>query len=404
MTEAKPGFFSALGFRSYRRLWFGAFTSSLGTWTQDVALAWLIHTSLGNPVYLGLRSFAGEAPLLAFMMVGGAMADRIDRRRILMTSQILQMSFAATLAALYFSGHLGIAAILTMAFLTGLAQSQSAPTYQAALSTLVPPRHIPNAVALNSLQFNLSRTLGPAIAGLLLARAGTGVCLIVNAVSFLAVIAALWSIEIPSPSIGKQESLRQSMSAGLQHVFSQPLLRALTLLGFLGSFLAFPLITYMPVIADDVLNSGVSGYGLLLSAFGAGAIVGALGTAYRGNRQGRGRTSLLSLVVYGLAVFVAVHTHSLPVAVTLLFVAGISVSSSFSILNSLVQELAPEALRGRVLSIYGLAFRGGMPVGSLLAGFFIKNFGAPAVIGVFSLGVVLLAAGTLLLGERVRSL
>jgi predicted MFS family arabinose efflux permease len=404
LTADKPGFFSALAFPSYRRLWFGAFTSSLGTWTQDVALAWLIHTSLGDPVYLGLRSFAAEAPLLAFMMVGGAMADRIDRRRILLTSQLLQMSFAALLAALYFSGRLGIAAILVVAFLTGLTQSQSAPTYQAVLSSLVPQRHIPNAVALNSLQFNLSRTLGPALAGVLLAQAGTGVCLLVNAASFLAVIAALWSIAIPSPSTARQESLRQSLAAGLRHVSASPVLRALMLLAFFGSFLAFPLITYLPVIADGVLHAGALGYSLLLAAFGAGAIVGALVTAYRGQAGGRGRTALFALMVHGVCVFFAVHAGLLAVALALLFAAGVSLSCGFSILNSLVQEHAPEQLRGRVVSIYGLAFRGGMPLGSLLAGFLVKNFGAPAVIGVFSLGVVLLAGGTFIRGDRVRAL
>src|SRR5262245_43043428 len=199
-----PGFLSAFSFRAYRLLWTGAFLSSLGTWTQDVALAWLIHTQFPNPLYLGLRAFSAEAPLLAFMLVGGAVADRVDRRRILLTSQVLQMSFAAALLALYAAGRLGIAPILLFAFLTGLAQSQSAPTYQAVITSLVPPRYIQNAVALNSLQFNLSRAIGPAIAGLLLVRAGTGACLGANALSFLAVILALWRIEIPSPARGSE--------------------------------------------------------------------------------------------------------------------------------------------------------------------------------------------------------
>lgn len=404
MSEDRPGFFSALAFPSYRRLWFGAFTSSLGTWTQDVALAWLIHTSLREPVYLGLRSFAAEAPLLAFMMIGGAMADRVDRRRILLTSQFLQMSFAALLAALYFAGQLGIAAILGIAFLTGLAQSQSAPTYQAVLSTLVPPRHIPNAVALNSLQFNLSRTLGPALAGLLLARAGTGVCFVVNALSFLAVIAALWRIDIPSPSTARRESLAQSLRAGLQHVKDSPVLRTLNLMGLLGSFLAYPLITYLPVVAGDVLGTGVEGFSLLLAGFGLGAIVGALATAYRGQAPGRGRMLLFALMFHGAVVFAAVHTRALWPATALLFAAGVSLSCAFSALNSLVQENAPDELRGRVVSIYGLAFRGGMPLGSLVAGFFVKAWGAPAVLGVFSLGVVLLAVVAFASGDRVRGL
>ncbi|HKC11701.1 MAG TPA: MFS transporter, partial [Vicinamibacteria bacterium] len=181
-----PGFLSAFAFRSFRLLWTGAFLSSIGTWTQDVALSWLIFTRMGDPFYLGLRAFASDLPLLTFMLLGGAVADRVDRRGILLASQTFQMAMAVALGLLYVTGGLGIGAILLIAFLTGLAQSQSAPTYQAVLTSLVPAEKIPNAVALNSLQFNLSRAIGPVIAGLLLARAGTGACFAANALSFLA--------------------------------------------------------------------------------------------------------------------------------------------------------------------------------------------------------------------------
>jgi len=188
---------SAFAYDGYRRLWIGAFLSSLGSWTQDVALSWLIHTRFADPSLLGLRAFAAEVPLLTFMLVGGAMADRFDRRRILLTSQVLQLLCAATLGILFAFDRLGIGAILLVAFLTGLAQSQSAPTYQAVITSLVPRPAIPSAVALNSLQFNLSRAIGPVIAGLLLARAGTGACFAANAVSFLAVIVALLGLTLP---------------------------------------------------------------------------------------------------------------------------------------------------------------------------------------------------------------
>ena len=177
----------------------GAFLSSVGTWTQDVALGWLIHTRMGDPFYLGLRSFAPEAPLLAFMLVGGAVADRIDRRRILLTSQASRWRWRRSGRALLFD-RLGIVPILAIAFVTGLTQSQSAPTYQAVITSLVPREQIPNAVALNSLQFNLSRAIGPVIAGLLLAQAGPGWCFAANALSFVAVILALRTIELPAPA------------------------------------------------------------------------------------------------------------------------------------------------------------------------------------------------------------
>jgi len=392
---AWPGFLAAFGYRGYRLLWIGAFLSSVGTWTQDVALSWLIHTRFDNPIYLGLRAFAAEAPLLAFMLLGGAVADRVDRRRILLTSQVLQMCFALALLALHLAGRLEIGAILVLAFLTGLAQSQSAPTYQAAITSLVPPQQIPNAVALNSLQFNLSRALGPALAGVLLVRAGTGACLAANAVSFLAVIAALSRIEIASPST-RAQGLASSVRAGLSHVLSSPVLVRLTLLALVASFLAFPLITYLPVIAGD-LGSGSAGYSLLLSSFGAGAIVGAVATAQRGQAADRGRLMLVFLVAYGACTLGATLASRANVAALLLFGSGFTAVSAFSTLNSLVQECAPSEFRGRVLSIYGLCFRGGMPLGSLVAGVLAGPLGAARVIGGFSL---VLATGAALLLAR----
>ncbi len=367
-------------------------------------MSWLIHTQLGNPVYLGLRTFAAEAPLMTFMLVGGVVADRVSRRRILLTSQIFQMAMAASLAVLYVFGRLGLGPILLIAFLTGLAQSQSAPTYQAVLTSLVPPDKIPNAVALNSLQFNLSRAIGPVAAGLLLAYAGTGACFAVNALSFLAVIFALWRIEFPLPAATPKETLRESLKAGLRHVSSSPTLSVLTVLGAAGSFFGFPLITYLPVIAGDVLGTGAAGYSLLLSSLGVGAILGALTTAQRGSVPGRGRLLLLAFVAYGVATVGAVFSRWQWVSMAFLVVSGFSLVTAFSTLNSLVQENAPNELRGRVLSIFGLAFRGGMPVGSLVAGALVKWLGAPLVMGGFAATLALITAGIRLRHVRLREM
>jgi len=408
MVEANPprlpAFLAAFAFPDFRRLWSGAFLSSIGNWTQDVALAWIIHTSFRDPLYLGLRTFASDAPLLTFMLLGGAVADRVDRRRILLTSQVLQMTFAVALGVLWITGRLGIEAILLVAFLTGLSQSQSAPTYQAVLTSVVPKDHIPNAVALNSLQFNLSRAVGPVIAGALLARGGTTACFAVNALSFIAVIIAIWNIRIPPHAAPPTESLARSLGTGLRHVMNSPILKTLTLLGAVGSFLAYPLITYLPVFAGDVLKTGVTGYSALLTSFGSGAILGAVTTAHRGNRPGRGRRMLLAMIVYGAVTAGAMSCRVQWMAMALLVLSGISMVTAFSTLNSLVQENAPDALKGRILSIYGLAFRGGLPLGALLAGVLIRPLGAPAVIGGFSLAVAALAAGTLAWNARIRSL
>ena len=386
-------------------MWAGAFVSSLGTWTQDVALSWLIHERFHNPNYLSLRQFAAEAPLIAFMAVGGAMADRIDRRRILLTSQFVQMSMAAALGFLYATDRLGVAAIVAIAFFTGLAQSQSAPTYQAVLTSIVPPTHIPNAVALNSLQFNLSRFLGPALAGFLLATVGTGPCFLVNALSFLAVIVAIWRISVPPPAAGStSKSLAESLKDGFRHLAGDPVLGRLTLLALCGSFLCFPLITFMPVIADLRLGMGASGYSLLLSSFGLGAIVGAITTAHRGKVEGRGRLLLLAFMGYGLLATAALLSRTPLLTAALLFAAGVCMVTAFSILNSLVQETAPSALRGRVLSLFGLAFRGGGPLGGLVAGLLILGLGAPAVLAAYSLLLTALAGTFLARSARLRTL
>jgi MFS family permease len=348
-----PGFLAAYAYRGFRLLWAGAFLSSVGTWIQDVALSWLIHSGMGDPFYLGLRSFAQEVPLLAFMLVGGAVADRIDRRLILLSSQWFQLAMAVLLGTLYVTGHLGIVAIVLIAFATGLMQSQSAPTYQAVITSLVPRDRIANAVALNSLQFNLSRAIGPVVAGLLLAHAGAGWCFAANALSFIGVILALRTIEFPRPVPRTRESLRES---------------------------------------------------LLLTSVGIGAIVGAVGTAQRGHAAGRGRLMLLSFAAFGFVTVGAALSRWQWLSMVLLVGSGFTLTTAFSTLNSLVQEMAPDALRGRVLSIFGLAFRGGGPVGSLIAGGLVRGAGAPAVMAAYSAALLCLAGFLLLRAGDLRRL
>jgi predicted MFS family arabinose efflux permease len=398
-----PGFLAAFEHRAFRLLWAGAFLSSIGTWVQDVALSWLIHTQTGDPFYLGLRRFAQDMPLLALMLVGGAFADRVDRRRILLVSQVLQMSLAALLALLYFTGHLGIVAILVTAFLAGLTQSQSAPTYQAVLPTLVSRERIPDAVALNSLQFNLSRAIGPVIAGLLLAKVGTGACFLANTGSFTLVILVLLWIRFPSPTPAAG-SLGQILREGIQYMTRAPLLRTLTFLVAAASFLGFPLMTFLPTLAGDVLGTGASGYSLLLTSLGIGAIIGAITTAQRGNVKGRGRLALAYLAAFGLVTTGAVLSRWQWVSMVLLVGSGHTLTTTLSTISSLVQEHTPDEFRGRVMSIFGLAFRGGLPIGSLVAGVFVRTAGVPVVMAISSLGLLVLAVWLLLRHRDLRAL
>lgn len=392
--------------RNFRLLWTGAFLSSIGTWIQDVALSWVIHTEFKNPAYLGWRQFANELPLVAFMLLGGVLADRINKKTILMASQFIQLSLALVLAALYFTGHLSIWAVVIVGFITGLAQSQSAPTYQAFLTSIVPRDVIPRAVAMNSLQFNLSRSIGPPIAAALLVALGATWCFVINAFSFLAVVAALLLIRIPV-LVGPQKThqgVASSLKEGLAYVRKAPDIAMIVGLAGALSFFVFPLTTFLPVVADEVLGSGASGYSMLLSAIGLGAIAGAIGTAHRGKFANRGKFVLACFVAGPILAAVAVLCGRQWLATICLFGYGVVQTSGSSTLMGLVQELAPEEMRGRILALFGFTFRGGSPLGALLLGYSVTAFGPAAAISASLACMSLLSAALLYRSPRFREL
>jgi predicted MFS family arabinose efflux permease len=387
-------------------IWTGAFLSSIGTWIQDVALSWVIHTEFKNPAYLGWRQFASELPLVAFMLLGGVLADRINKKTILMTSQFVQLSMALVLAALYFTGYLSIWAIVTVGFITGLAQSQSAPTYQAFLTSIVPRDVIPRAVAMNSLQFNLSRSIGPPIAAAVLVGLGAAWCFVFNAFSYVAVVVALLLIRIPAaaPSVRPPQGMASSLREGFAYVRKAPEIGLIVGLAGALSFFVFPLTTFLPVVADEVLGSGAGGYSLLLSAIGLGAIVGAIATAHRGVFERRGKFVLICFTVGPLMAAGAVLCGRQWLATALLFFYGVVQTSGSSTMNGLVQELAPEEMRGRILSLFGFAFRGGSPLGALLLGYSVNAFGPAVALSASLIGMSVLCATLLYRSPRFREL
>lgn len=369
-------------------------------------MSWVIHTEFKNPAYLGWRQFASELPLVAFMLLGGVLADRFNKKSILMASQIVQLTLALVLASLYFTGHLSIWAVVTVGFITGLAQSQSAPTYQAFLTSIVPKDVIPRAVAMNSLQFNLSRSIGPPIAAALLVAFGAAWCFIINASSFLAVVAALLLIRIPAaaPPTKPHQGVASSLREGLAYARQAPNIAMIVGLAGALSFFVFPLTTFLPVVADEVLGSGAGGYSMLLSAIGLGAIVGAIGTAHRGKFEGRGKFVLTCFTVGPLLAVLAVLCGRQWLAALLLFGYGIVQTSGSSTLNGLVQELAPEHMRGRILALFGFTFRGGSPLGALLLGYSVTWFGPAIAISASLIGMSLLCATLLYRSPRFREL
>ncbi len=391
---------AALIHRDFRILWIGAFTSTVGTWMQNVAKNWLVLDLTNSSFYLGLDSFLGELPLILFTLLGGVVADRHSRRLLLSGSQYVQMACAFALALLVYTGAIDIRHILALSFVAGTAQAFGGPAYQSLIPALVPKADLPNAVALNSIQFNLGRIIGPTIAGTTLAvlgrwlgqTAGTAVCFVLNGLSFLAVITGLRMLRGGDATPGPRKELWQELRGGLRYVRSHPSLLTLTALASLGTFLGVPLMTFLPVVARDVFGRGVDLYSEMLVVSGAGAVAGALLVAWIGRSARIGRTMLWSQVAFGLAFIGFALSTTLWVSLVLLFVASGLLMVGFSLLSSLVQLIAPDEMRGRVMSIYMVAFRGGTPVGSLVSGYAMSLASAPMVLAIDGALLILVVA------------
>ena len=397
---------AALTYRDFRVLWIGAFTSSIGTWMQKVAQNWLVLTITGtsSAFYLGLDSFLGEAPILLFTLIGGVIADRRDRRQLLIISQCIQMAAAFTLAFLVYMDVVRIWHVLGLSVITGLAQAFGGPAYQSLIPSLVDKAHLPNAIALNSIQFNLARVIGPLLAGAALAAFGMVACFGLNGLSFLVVIAAILSLHIrhiPSPAGTR---LHQELKSGFDYVRSQAGLIGLIVLAFATTFLGTPILTFLPLFAQDIFRGGVSQYTQLMAFAGGGAVTGALVVAWLGRFRHMGLTALALQVAFGGLVVVFAQTRVLWINEFLLFAAGACMVMVFAMLSSLVQLNAPNEMRGRVMSIYMVAFRGGMPLGSLVAGSIASRTSAPFVLTVNGILLSLVAAWFLLKSHGVRDL
>ena len=397
---------AALHYRDFRVLWIGAFTSSIGTWMQRVTQSWLVLTIAGSSsaFYLGLDSFLGEAPILLFTLIGGVIADRRDRRQLLLMSQYVQMATAFTLAALVYWDVIQIWHVLTLSVITGVAQAFGGPAYQSLVPSLIDKQHLPNAIALNSIQFNLARVVGPLIAGAALTAFGMAICFGLNGVSFLAVIAALLSLRIRHIPPLTRSPMYKELRGGLSYVRHEPGLAGLTMLAFATTSLGTPLLTFLPLFAQDVFGGGVAQYTQLMACAGAGAVTGALVVAWLGKFKGMGRTLLILQLVFGALILLFAVTRVIWINAVLLFGAGACMVMVFAVLASLVQLIVPDAMRGRVMSIYMVAFRGGMPIGSLVAGYLATLASAPVVLTINGVLMSVVAAWFLLTRPAVRDL
>lgn len=394
---------AAFTYRNFRVLWFGAFTSTVGNWMQQVAQAWLVFDLTQSSFFLGLDNFLGQLPIMLFTLIGGVVADRHDRRHLLLGSQCVQMTTAFTLAALVYWGAVRVEYILLLSFVTGLGQAFGGPAYQALIPSLVEKKDLPNAIALNSIQFNLARVVGPLLAGVTLAAFGAAACFGLNGLSFLVVIVALLSLTIRHVAPADRKPLLHELKGGLRYVRGESAIVALTVLASLTTFLGLPLLTLLPIFARDIFHGGINQYSHMLAFSGAGAVAGALVVAWLGRFPRMGLTLLIVQVVFGVLVAAFAVSRIAWLSDLLLFGTGATMMMVFSMTSSLVQLIVPDHLRGRVMSIYMVAFRGGMPLGSLAAGYIASVTSAPLIIGING-GLVSAVAGYYLLKGRVREL
>jgi predicted MFS family arabinose efflux permease len=378
-ARTKPGWlrqtFSALHYRDFRLLWIGAFTSTIGTFMQTFAQAWLVYTMTDSAFLLGVDGFLSTGPMLLFSLFGGVIADRVERKKIMLLSQYLQMGFALVLALLIYVHQIKVWHIFVMSFLTGSVQSFSGPAYASLLPLLVERKDVPNAIAMNSMQFNLARVLGPALGGVVFAMWGAASCFTLNGISFLAVIFAYTVIHIPPVhEQSRPVGILHDMREGFRFVIAKRNLMLLTFLAFVGTFLGMPLFTMLPVVAKDVFGLGPRGLSMLQADYGVGSVIGAIFVAASSHAPNKGKLALLMQFVFAVCLAAFGLSRNLTSSVVIAFCAGACIVGVVSLYSSLVQLMISDSMRGRVMSIFMLAFRGGMPLGNLTAGYVAQRW------------------------------
>jgi predicted MFS family arabinose efflux permease len=396
--------FKAFQYRDFRLMWIGACTSSIGTWMQIVAQGWLIYRLSHSAFLLALDQFLGGIPIFLFSLIGGVLADRVERRKILLGSQYVQMATAAMLTVLVATGWVHVWHILCLSFVSGFAQAFGGPAYQALIPTLVEKEDMPNAIALNSIQFNVAVMVGPALAGQTLARLGEKWCFGLNAVSFLAPIISLTLITARFLPVKTTQTMFASLKQGIQFARKQNSMEALIILAFCMTALSMPMRTYIPVFVKDIFHRGPETYGNLLALMGIGSICGSLMIATAGNMRRKGYVALGALALLGAGITGFALSKSLPLSETFLVLVGASMMAVFATVNSLVQLITTNEMRGRVMSVYNFAFRGGMPMGNLLTGWLVPVFTAPIVLCFNGLLLVLVAMYFFFVQRRLAAL
>jgi len=373
--------FRSLYHRDFSIFWAGNFLSNIGTWMQYVALGWVILIISNSPFLLGLNGFLAQVPSLVFALPGGTIADRLNRRKLMLITQTSMMLLALLLAVLTSIRQITISEILVISFLTGVASALNYPAYQALIPDLIPRDDLMNGIALNSAQFNMSRAIGPTVAGLALGALGAAACFYLNSISFLALIVALLVITIPPVHHHKGPRFWGSMVEGVRYLNEHRMIILLLTVPAVLSLLGLPFIVLMPAVARNMIGVGATGLGFLMGGAGLGAVAAALFIAARGTPEHRGRLILTSATLFSLALILLSRAQTFWGAFVLLAVMGGTIVGSLTLANTTLQMTTPPELRGRVMAMYYMAMSGLMPFGSLQAGAVAQAIGTRFALG-----------------------
>jgi MFS family permease len=393
----------ALGHRNYRLFVAGQGVSLIGTWMQQVGLTWLVYSLTKSAFLLGLVGFSSQIPTFFIAPFAGVLTDRSNRHRTLLVTQTAAMLQAGALAALTWTGHVQVWHILLLGFGLGVVNAFDMPTRQAFLVDMVPDRAaLPNAIALNSSMVNAARLVGPSVAGLVIAVGGEVACFTFNAASYLAVIAALLLMrELPARPARPPQRVWHGLKEGFAYAFGFAPIRTLLLLIGLVSLMGMPLSVLLPVFAEEILGGGATLLGFLMGASGIGALAAALYLASRTTVLGLGRQMIWATTFFGLGMAVFSLSRSVPLSLAALTVTGFCMMLQMAASNTLLQTIVDEDKRGRVMSLYTMAFMGTAPLGSLLAGAVADRYGAPVAL---QIGGAACVVGALLFGTRLPRL
>jgi MFS family permease len=383
---------SALHHRNFQLFFGGQLISLIGTWMQTVAQSWLVYRLTGSSLLLGSVGFASQIPVFLMAPIGGTTADRANRHRVIIITQTLSMILAFVLATLTLTGKVQVWHIFLLASLLGLVNAFDIPGRQAFLVDMVGKEDLMNAIALNSSMFNGARIIGPAVAGILVAKIGEGWCFFANGLSYIAVIIGLLLMRIHCPRRHHSKATPlEDIIEGFRFVRYTAPIRALLLLLGLVSLVGMPYTVLMPVFADRILHGGARGLGILMGATGVGALFGALTLALRSGIKGLGRWVAMSCGVFGVSLFLFSFSRHFWVSAALLLPVGFSMMLQMACSNTLIQAMVPDHLRGRVMALYSMMFMGMAPFGALLGGASADRLGAPATVTIGAVACILAA-------------